>query len=375
MPDERPAASIYLTVLVAIAAAFTLYLGSELLVPIAFAVVLSLAFRPVVRILKRIHIPAPVGAGLIVLSLLTLVSVGGWLLSNPIKFWISQAPQKIEAAQRRLEQFSQPMQKMTDVVSRLQRRAEQRRPLSTRPTTTSFTTDTPLPTTQPTDQKVPSIEMQGPGVSSQIGSIFGLTRRVLTGIIEVVLLLYLMLATDNLFFRKLIKVIPRFTDKEKAAQGVDEIERVVLRYLLVLILINTGEGVVVGITLWIIGFPAPVLWGLATIAMECIPYLGATVMVGLLAITGAAANTGIWSILAPPLAYLVITTLQNSLVAPYAYGRELKLNPVAVLIGVLFWWFVWGVPGAFLAVPIVSIIKIIADRIESWRPLGEFLGD
>ncbi|HEY7118276.1 MAG TPA: AI-2E family transporter, partial [Tepidisphaeraceae bacterium] len=80
-------------------------------------------------------------------------------------------------------------------------------------------------------------------------------------------------------------------------------------------------------------------------------------------------------ILAVPGSYLVITTLQNNVVSPYAYGQHLKLNPVAVLIGVLLWWFLWGTPGAFLAVPIIATVKIIADHTDTLKPVGEFLGE
>ena len=80
-------------------------------------------------------------------------------------------------------------------------------------------------------------------------------------------------------------------------------------------------------------------------------------------------------ILLIPGSYLVITTLQNNVVSPLAYGRRLKLNPVAVLVGVLFWWFLWGVPGAFLAVPVIATAKIMGDHIESLQALGEFLAD
>jgi len=73
--------------------------------------------------------------------------------------------------------------------------------------------------------------------------------------------------------------------------------------------------------------------------------------------------------------YLAITTLQNNLVSPLAYGRRLRLNPVAVLVGVLFWWYLWGVPGAFLAVPIIATLKILGDHVPRLAPLGEFLGE
>jgi predicted PurR-regulated permease PerM len=98
-------------------------------------------------------------------------------------------------------------------------------------------------------------------------------------------------------------------------------------------------------------------------------------MILMISLVAFATFDGIGQILAPPGAYLLITTIQNNLVSPVAYGNKLKLNPVAVLVGVMIWWFLWGIPGAFLAVPIIATIKIIADRTQGLNALGEFLGE
>jgi predicted PurR-regulated permease PerM len=97
-------------------------------------------------------------------------------------------------------------------------------------------------------------------------------------------------------------------------------------------------------------------------------------MVGLLAIVAFTTFEGLGHALAVPGSYLAITTLQNNLVSPLVYGQRLRLNPVAVFIGVLFWWTLWGVPGAFLAVPVIATAKVLGDHLPRLRPLGEFLG-
>jgi predicted PurR-regulated permease PerM len=97
-------------------------------------------------------------------------------------------------------------------------------------------------------------------------------------------------------------------------------------------------------------------------------------MVGLLTIVAFTTFDGLGRILAAPGSYLAITTLQNNLVSPLVYGQRLRLNPVAVFVGVLFWWSLWGVPGAFLAVPIIATVKVLGDHVSQLRPLGEFLG-
>src|SRR5204863_2086640 len=112
-----------------------------------------------------------------------------------------------------------------------------------------------------------------------------------------------------------------------------------------------------------------------TFVLEFIPYLGAALIIIMFTLAALAAFDNIVHILAAPGAYLLITTIQNNIISPFAYGNKLKLNPVAVLIGVMIWWFLWGIPGAFLAVPIIATIKIIADRTQGLNALGEFLGE
>jgi predicted PurR-regulated permease PerM len=111
------------------------------------------------------------------------------------------------------------------------------------------------------------------------------------------------------------------------------------------------------------------------VVLEFVPYLGAVVMMVLLTISAVATFDSVGHILAPPAAYLIVTTIQNNIVSPLAYGNGLKLNPVAVLLGVILWWFLWGIPGAFVAVPILAVIKIVSDRVEALKPVGELLGE
>jgi predicted PurR-regulated permease PerM len=121
--------------------------------------------------------------------------------------------------------------------------------------------------------------------------------------------------------------------------------------------------------------PHPWLWGGLTVLLEFIPYLGAAGMIGLLAMTAFGQFDRIDSILLVPGSYLVITTLQNNLVSPLVYGQRLKLNPGAVLVGVLFWWYLWGVAGAFLALPVFATLKIVAEHVEGLAPIATFLGE
>jgi predicted PurR-regulated permease PerM len=348
--------------------AASLYLAREIFVPVAFAVLLTVSLRPIVRMLERARLPTAAGATIVTLALLAVTTVLGWGLSWPVQDWVDSAPKRLEAAQARLDKLRQPVQRATEVVTKFENAAQGNGGGGGTDNASAGATTKPA-------AKSSDTAGEGPKAPPLLARTFGTTTSFLSGVVEVVLLLYLLLASGDLFARKLMKLIPRWRDKSNAVEAIGEVEAAVLRYLLVTLLINVGQGIAVGLVMWWLGVPGPLMWALLTVVLEFIPYLGATVMVAMLAVVGFAAFDSLGRAIAPPLAYLVITTLQNNVVSPYAYGNRLKLNPVAVLVGVLVWWFLWGIAGAFLAVPIIATIKIIADRTEGMRAVGEFLGE
>jgi predicted PurR-regulated permease PerM len=205
--------------------------------------------------------------------------------------------------------------------------------------------------------------------------LFGTTAALVAGLAEVLLLLYLLLAAGDLFLRKLVEVLPLFRDKRRAVEVTEQVQQAVTQYIVATLMINAGQGVAVGLALWGLGLSAPWLWGGLTVLLEFIPYLGAAGMIILLTASAFSQFDPLGHILLVPGTYLVIAALQNNLVSPLVYGQRLQLNPVAVLVGVLFWWLLWGVAGAFLAVPFLAALKILADHVESLTPIATFLGE
>jgi predicted PurR-regulated permease PerM len=335
-----------------VASCFALYFGREFFVPIVFAFLLNAVFRPPVRAMEAMRVPAPAGAAVVVLALIAAFLALGYALAGPISNGVAKAPEHFAAAQTKLEKIREPVQKVSAAADQLQHVADG-------------------PTTAPSAASAPA-PASGPGLLAEA---LGTTTRFAGAVVGVLLLLYLLLASGDLFFQKLVKVMPRWRDKKAAVETVNDVQSVVMRYLLVTLFINLGQAAIVALVLWLLHMPNPLLWGALTVLLEFIPYLGATIMIALLTIVAFATFDSLGHILLVPGSYLLVTTLQNNVVSPIAYGKRLKLNPVAVLVGVLFWWFLWGIPGAFLAVPIVATIKIVADRTERFAAVGEFLGE
>ena len=353
----RSSLSVRLIAFVVCVAALTL--GREFFVPVALAFTFHALLRPVVRGLEHLHLPTAAGAAIVVLSFLVLGTVAGFALSGPVKGFMESAPESIARAREKLRDMGKPFQRVSDAAAG-----------APQDTTAQ---QQPRPRNQPQSQASPGAPSQQ-RMPSLVTQLLGGATAFVSGLIQVLLLLYLMLAGGTLIFRKLVKVVPGPDDKRTVSDVFHETEAIVGRYLLVTALINLAQGVAVGLAMWAIGMPSPVMWGLLTFALEFIPYIGGAINVALMLVIGFTHFDGSKVLLAPAL-YLVITTLQNNVVSPYAYGSRLKLSPLAVMICVLFWWFVWGIPGVFLAIPITATLKVLGDQVPRFKPLGELLAE
>ncbi len=134
------------------------------------------------------------------------------------------------------------------------------------------------------------------------------------------------------------------------------------------------EGLVVTGVMYLWRMPDPPLWGVLVAVFEFIPYLGALAMVVILGIAALTTFDTAGYALLIPASYLLINVVQANLVSPILLGHRLSLNPVALFVGLAFWFWIWGIPGAFIAVPLLATLKIFCDHIESLASVGEFLG-
>jgi len=362
-----PGAPFTTKLIAVVLSAVALALGREFFIPIALALCFQALLTPVVRGLGRLRLPAPVGAAIVVLGVLAVLVVGGWALSGPVSDWVNEAPANIAIARRKLREIGRPLDRLSDAAAGAPAVNPPAAPAGAVPNAP------PPPPRHPAPP--PAQALPGPAVPSLFSQLLGRATTVVAGGLEVIVLVYLMLAAGNMLFRKLVKLLPAPDDLRTATDILNRTESIVSRYLAVTALINVGQGIAVGLALWAIGMPDPFIWGLMTFVLEFIPYLGGAINVGLLLISSFSVFSGLGEVLLAPAIYLVISTLQNNVVSPYAYGNRLKLNPLAVMIFVLFWWFIWGIPGAFLAIPIAATLKVLGDQLPKLGPLAELLGE
>ena len=380
------AAVIVLAVLGAIGA---IWIAREVLVPLALAIVLASVLRPVVKRLERWHLPSALAAAIVVLASLAVIGGIGAALEGPVRSMAADLPKSVATARTKLDAISARVRTMTSGGAG--RAPAQRAPEATgatppsRASATPRSSATPQPgataTSSSTGATSPQSDAQsgssspgtGSGPASALRSAFGITTALLAEIVEEVLLVFFLLAAGRKWMEKLGRITAAPNRERLWPSIAGEMHDVVARYLLVTVIINLAQATVIGLALWALGTPTPLLWGALTFVAEFVPYLGGIVMIALLTAAGLATNQGVAHALLAPAAYLVVTTLQNNLVSPIAYGRGLRLNPTMILLGVMFWWMVWGVAGAFLAVPILASLRVLGSRIPVLRPMAVLL--
>jgi predicted PurR-regulated permease PerM len=347
-----PGRSISLAVIAVLATFYTMYFARGFLLPIVFAVLLNFLLSPALRFLGRLHIPTPAGAAIIVLLLLGALGAGVYALAEPAQNLANSAPQVLAKANRKLRTlFLARVQRATSQVERA-----------------AVTLDAPAGERPPREVVV--------NTTPTIGSrILGTTQVLVAAVLEIVILLYFLLAGGDLFLQKFIKVLPHTGDKQKAFHIARATEAAISAYLSTALLVNVGEGIVVAVALWALGMPNPVLWGVLIAALEFVPYLGALTGVVVLGLAALTTFDNPAHALLVPGSFLAVNLIQANLVTPMLLGHRLTLNPVAIFVGLTFFFWIWGVAGAFLAVPLLATLKIFCDHIKSLAALGEFLGE
>lgn len=348
--ESQPAVrSMAATLLLVIASFYTLYFARAFFLPVTFGLLLNLLLSPVVRGMKRAKIPEPIGAAIVVLTIVVALALGAYGLSEPVQAWVTKAPQTIAVASAKIRKLRRPMEQVTRSADQMERAA-------TSPSGAARTQE---------------VTLRGPTL---VDRVLSTSEAFVVGGLETLVLLYFLLASGDLFLQKLTKMLPEFRDKKKAVAIARETETSISTYLSTVALINVVEGGVVTLVMWGLGLPNPPLWGVLVLFLEFIPYLGALVMIAVLTLAALSTFDSAAHIIAVPLSYLAINLIQAYLVTPLLLGRRLTLNPVAILIGLILWWEIWGVAGAFIAVPLLATLKILCDHIETLSPVGEFLG-
>jgi predicted PurR-regulated permease PerM len=342
--------SLSLAILALLAVVYTLYFGRAFFIPIFFAVELNFLLSPAIRWAhRRLHLPAAATSAVLILSLAGGIGLGVYELAAPAQGWLAAAPTTLSRAGAKLHRILKPVEQVSRTADQMDK--------------VTNVTGTP-----PRSREV---VVASPTMSSRF---FGTTQSIVGALLEVLVLLFFLLSAGDLFLQKTIKIATRPTSQRTAVAIAREIEVSISRYLVTSAALNIVEGAVFTLVMYLVGMPNPFLWGALVTCLEFIPYIGALTIIAILTIASLTVFDSVGHALLVPGTFVALNLIQGNLVGPLVMGHRLSLNPVAIFVGVAFWWEIWGIAGAFLAVPVLASIKIVCDHVEPLHGVAEFLG-
>ncbi|MGH8213237.1 MAG: AI-2E family transporter [Rhodanobacteraceae bacterium] len=329
-----------LLVLMFLAIATLLVLARTLIIPLVLAAFVGMGLNPVVRLLNRVYIPRALGALVVLVAFIALLSEAAVLITGPAAEWVQQAPQALHQLAPKFRHMMRPLSAATHAASQ---------------SLIGFGVGAPAP---PAASAPPSF-----GVSD----LLLLAPRIVAEALTVLLLVFFFLTYGDHMRRRLVAASPRFAYRRIALNLVRGIQHEISRYLLTVTLINSCLGALTAVILWYWKMPDPMLWGCVVALLNFMPYIGAITSTALLCVVGLLQFNALPHALLPALCFAVLAALEGNVITPMVMGRRLRLSPVAILLWLLVWGWMWGIPGALLAVPMLTCVKLIAERVPGWE--------
>ncbi|SFA48630.1 Predicted PurR-regulated permease PerM [Paracoccus halophilus] len=350
----------------------------DFLMPVTLAVLLFFVFSPFRRLMQRLGLGASAAAAIVSLALVVAVAGIGVVVSGPVNRLIEDAPQ----ISTRLEQ------RFTDLRSNfrgLERAAEKLDEITGAGTddgedtatavapaaTLTGTLSNPAAQDQP-DQQI-NVQVTTAPETSALVSLMNLGPALLSQIVFTLFLLFFLISSGDLLYLKIVQSFDTMRDKRAAYMALREIEDRLGTYLGAITLINACLGLSVGLTMWAWGMPSPILFGLAAFLLNYIPYLGS---VGGVVIATLVALFVFDDLVTPLMvggSYLFLTAFEGQLITPYFVSRRLQLNTVVVFLTVALWAWLWSALGMIIAVPLLVVIRVLAEHIPGLNKFGNLL--
>ena len=332
----------------ALGATAFLYFARPVVLPIVLAVVAAMTLKPLIRWLSECHLRPAFAAAVVLCLFVTAAGIGFLELGRPAMDWMNEAP-------AHMGELRQRVQNMLPRAARFSQAADAVNNLGA---------------TEAEQPKTTTVELK----TSRVPSTFiNWTGTFLAGVGEALVLLYLLLASGDLFLQKLVRVMPTFSDKKRAVEISHEIQQNITNYLFSVSLINISLGIVVSGGLFLLGVPNAAMWGMLVACLNFVPYFGPVAGILLLSIVGLLTFDTFFTGLLPPAWYLLLHLLEANFITPVLLGRRFTLNPVVLFVSLIFWTWLWGVPGALLSVPMLMSIKVVCDHVPTLSSVSELL--
>lgn len=356
--DSLRRASMAMVVLATLASLYALHVARAFVVPVVLAIVLAYLLDPLVALLERQRIHRLLGATVVLLGLLGLVLCGAYLLQGQVSSIVDRLPEIASKLSRSVGALVSG----DDSVLQKVRRAT---------TILGGTGQPPVPKGAPV-----VVERGSDGFSNMIWAGWISAFALIAQTVVVLFLTWFLLLAGDMFKRKFIKMAGKTISQKKInVHMLDEINRQIQRYMLMLLITNASLGICIYLMLKYLMIDNAGTWALLASVLHLVPYFGSLVVAvclgvagfmqfGTLAVAGAAAGGS-----------LVIATLIGNGMTTWMTGRMARMNAVAVFVSLLLFTWLWGTWGMLLAIPLAVIAKVVADHVEGLEVLAEFLGE
>ncbi|MEK9501468.1 AI-2E family transporter [Gemmatimonadota bacterium DH-20] len=329
----------------------TLRIGRPVLLPLVSAGIATLLLLPSVRLLERLHLPRALASATVLLALVAGVAFGVSQLQGPAAEWMQRAPEDLGELQVKLQELREPVETVVEAADQVEEMAEGG------------------------GEEAAEVEVapeSGPSLSDRL---LGMTWQTITFFVLLIVLVFFMLVGRERIVAKVVLLAPDSDAWGRVVSCASSIRVQLSTFVVTMTLINIGLGIGVGTALHLLGYPNPILWGTLVAVLNFVPYLGSATgilivgVVGLLIFDTASPALGAMAI------YLVLTSLEGTLISPALLSRRLSLDPVVTLVGILVMGFVWGVPGVLLTVPILVSVKVVAEHHEGGAMIAALIGE
>jgi predicted PurR-regulated permease PerM len=323
---------------------YTVTIGKPLLIPLLLAGFIGLGLNPIVSFGARLGVPRWLSASVVMLALAGAVVGGTSMLAPAALNWFHQAPE----AMRQLAPKIKPMTQQLEAASRATQNLVGGGPRAGQ-------TAAPV------------------AIFSSWDVITG-APKAMASVLTVALLVFFFLIYGDELLRRAVEASPTFAQKRHTVSIVRSIQAEVSRFLLTTMAINAALGLITAAMLYSYGVPDPLLWGAVAMLFNFVPYVGAITTTLVLCLVGLLHFNEAGPALLPALSFAAITAMEGNVITPLIQGRRMRLSPVAILLWLLVWGWLWGIPGALLAVPMLTSAKLVASRLRGWEWFALMVG-
>ncbi|RJE80766.1 AI-2E family transporter [Paracoccus sp. JM45] len=324
--------------------------GRDFLMPVTMAILLFFVFTPFRRFARRRGIPDAVTALIVTVSIMLAVAVLAYAASGPISRAMNNMPIISQQLEAKFDSVRDSISDLRDAAQRIDE-AQQ---------------------VGPEDDSSTAIKVEESG-STTLGTVVKSAPLLLGQTFFTLILLFFMIASGDLLYLKIVQSFDRMRDKRGAYLALREIEDSLGNYLGAITIINAGLGLVIGLAMFAWGMPGALLFGMGAFVLNFIPYLGAITGVAISGLVALVVMPGLFWPGMVALTYLGLTSLEGQIITPYFVSRRLQMNTVVVFLAVALWAWLWSVLGMVIAVPVLVVLRVLADHVPGWEKFGNFL--